>query len=103
MDYKKWSFGKVYLFNFNDGYNQKWKIEGNQIICKGFQTSMQSDLRLDGDLMKVGVRKKNGFSDQKWNVRGEKNGKICVINNVHQYKWVRKFRKVQAKKTHEIK
>ena len=71
MDYKKWSFGKVYLFNFNDGYNQKWKIEGNQIICKGFQTSMQSDLRLEGDFMKVGVKKQNGCPDQKWTVKGE--------------------------------
>ena len=81
MDYKKWAYGKVYLFNFNDGYNQKWKIEGNQIICKGFQTSMQSDLRLDGDLMKVGVRKKSGFPDQKWNVRGKNYYYIYMAKN----------------------
>jgi len=71
-DYQRQKWGKVYLHELNNGWNQKWQMNGREIACKGFQSSMVPNLRLDvhggatHNGAKVGVYQRNGSSNQAW-------------------------------------
>ena len=85
MDYRNDSWGKVYLHEFNNGFNQKWSLKGNELACKGFRDRQYSDLRLDvhgndtKNGAKVGVYKKNGGLNQKWTLKGKYCNRLRVI------------------------
>ena len=68
-------WGKVYMAEPNNGWNQAWEIRGREIICKGFQSEKKTDLRLDvyhsctASLSKVGVHPRNGTGAQIFDVK----------------------------------
>ena len=78
-DYQGSQWGKVYLTNdFHNGWNQRWQISGPEIICKGFARQTVPNLCLDvkacasNNGAKVGVYERNGGSNQRWRVQGDK-------------------------------
>ena len=76
-DYQKHGWGKVYLHEFNGGWNQKWQFDGRELVCKGFQSKMVHNLRLDvhgsatASGAKVGVYQRNGNANQRWQLQGK--------------------------------
>ena len=85
-DYQKHGWGKVYLHEFNGGWNQKWQFDGRELVCKGFRNKMVHDLRLDvnggaiNNGAKVGVYQKNGNANQRWQLQGKHD-----FLNIHRY------------------
>ena len=83
MDYEKSGWGKVYLHEFNNGWNQKWKIQEvfasfhREIFCQGFQRGPVPNLCLDiqsnktHNGAKVGVHKRNDTRAQRWKIKGK--------------------------------
>ena len=77
QDYKYHAWGKVYLRELNNGFNQKWSLLGNEFACKGFKDHQYSNLRLNvygNDTKKgarVGIYKSYGGPNQKWTLKGK--------------------------------
>jgi len=71
-DYQRQKWGKVYLHEKNNGWNQKWQMNGREIACRGFQSQAVPNLRLDvfgsstHNGAKVGVYQRSGGSNQDW-------------------------------------
>ena len=70
-------WGKIYLGEPTGNWNQRWEINGKELICKGSNEEPIDDLRMDvfengtEDGTKVGVYRQNGQSNQHWNLLGE--------------------------------
>ena len=77
VDYQEDNWGKVYLNEFNHGWNQKWQLDGKEIICKGFQNRTIENLRLEvhssatHNGAKVGVYHRTGNPNQQWRLQGK--------------------------------
>ena len=73
MEEKRHSWAKVYLQD-DKAFNREWSLKGNEFACKEL---MHSELRLDvngngtKNGAKVGVRKRNGGLNQKWDLKGK--------------------------------
>lgn len=72
-DYQRSQWGKVYLTtDFHHGWNQRWKVDGREVVCKGFARQTVPGLRLDvfgGEShngAKVGVYQRQGSPNQRW-------------------------------------
>merc|ERR1712223_1361049 len=69
-------WGKIYLGEPTGNWNQRWEINGKELICKGSNEEPIDDLRMDvfengtEDGTKVGVYRQNGQSNQHWNLLG---------------------------------
>ena len=93
-DYQEDNWGKVYLNEFNNGWNQKWQIDGKEIICKGFQNRAVDGLRLEvhssatHNGAKVGVYHRTGNPNQNWEFQGKLEFhlilKVFFVHNVAQ-------------------
>ena len=76
-DYQRNQWGKVYLSpDFHNGWNQRWQMDGREVVCKGFARQTVNNLRLDvfgGESQsgaKVGVYQRNGAPNQRWRFQG---------------------------------
>ena len=77
-DYQRNQWGKVYLSpDFHNGWNQRWQMDGREVVCKGFARQTVPNLCLDvkahasNNGAKVGVYQRNGGSNQRWRVQGD--------------------------------
>jgi len=68
-------WGKVYLGEYSNLWNQRFEVEGEEIVCKGSPYEMVPDLRLDvyqgatDDGTKVGIYQRNGSANQMWRIQ----------------------------------
>lgn len=76
-DYQRNQWGKVYLhLDFHNGWNQRWQMYREEIICKGSAKQEIPNLRLDvfaGEThngAKIGVYQRNGGANQSWRLQG---------------------------------
>jgi len=87
MDYNDNGWGKVYLFDENGGFNQKWSFKFANIECMGDQSSCIENLHLDifegskANGAKVGVYEGTGNSNQKWNVYFVNTEEYSTVSN----------------------
>ena len=90
-DYQEDNWGKVYLNDFNNGWNQKWEFDGKEIICKGFRHRTVENLRLDvhswatHNGAKVGVYQRTRNSNQRWHLQGKLKYMTPKILSVHKF------------------
>jgi len=69
-------WGKIYLNEFTENWNQRWEIDGNELICKGSPHEPVDGLRMDiwhnesQDGAIVGVHQANGTPAQMFGVHG---------------------------------
>jgi len=69
-------WGKIYLNEYTENWNQRWEIDGNELICKGSPHEPVDGLRMDiwhnssEDGAIVGVHQQNGTPAQWWGVHG---------------------------------
>ena len=92
-DYQEDNWGKVYLNEFNNGWSQKWQIDGKEIICKveNLRLDVHSSATHNG--AKVGVYQQTGNPNQQWQLQGKLEfiftwlglGMILTINSQQFY------------------
>ena len=69
QDYLENSWGRVLMYQYHGGENQKWIFEGNQILCKYNLSLTLDDFQNEGK--KPGMYKKHGGPNQKWHCVGK--------------------------------